>query len=439
MKGLPDLTPRSQRKRETWSACSAGQATVVRRSEATSLRHEAASVRPPWKTQALVLGAVALLGTLPFWLSDLDLRAAAHFYHPGADDPWFEGGLPLWSFLYRAASVLMALLMLGAVLVLAAGAFWSRWRPTRLPAVLVLLTAMLGPGLLINGILKDHWERPRPHQVEALGGTKGYLPPLYLGRQDGGKSFPCGHSSVGYLLGVFYLIWRRRRPRLALAAAAGALALGTLLGLGRMVAGDHFLSDVIWSAVITYAVALTLYYGVLRIPQRETARAAQPARAPLPARQRLLLGAAAALSGAVLLAGVLLATPVNDNAREVIRRGPPDPSPRVLRIEADYADLVIYGMGGTERGLVRLQARGFGLPGARVDRSSEVRDGVLTYRIAHRGVFTEHDTNLVLGVVADQWDRVEVRIGTGDIRVQASGLAGPRLDLVSEDGEVLLE
>ncbi|MGE5155850.1 MAG: phosphatase PAP2 family protein [Bdellovibrio bacteriovorus] len=395
--------------------------------------------RPAWRTQTLVLIVIAVLGTLPFWLSDLDLRVAAHFYHPETDDPWREAGLPLWSFFYRAVPVLTAVLMLGALIALAAGAFASRWRSWRLPAALLLLTGMLGPGLLINGVLKEHWDRPRPHQVEALGGTKDYLPPLRLGIQDGGKSFPSGHSSVGYLLLVFYLLWRPSRPRLALAALIVALALGTLLGVGRMAAGDHFLSDVIWSGVITYAVALILYFGVLRIPQRQSALAIAPAPPPLSARQRLLLGVAAALGGSLLLFGVLLATPVSENKREVIRQGAPDPSPRVLRIEADYADLVVYGMDGSERALVRLQARGFGLPGARVDRGSEVRDGVLTYRIVHRGVFTERDTRLVVAVVAGQWDRIEARVGTGDIRVQSGGLTGPAMDLVSKEGTVLVE
>lgn len=409
--------------------------------ETTSTGSEAASVRPPWKTQALVLVVAALLGTLPFWLTDLDLRVAAHFYHPEADDPWFEGGLPPWSFLYRAAPLLMGLLMLGGLLVLLAGGLWTRWRPQRRAGLLVLLTGLLGPGLLINGILKEHWDRPRPHQMEALGGTKAYLPPLLRGESGGGKSFPCGHSSVGYLLGVFYLLWRRRRPRLALGTLAVAAVLGTLLGVGRMAAGDHFLSDVIWSGVITYGVALALCYVVLGIPRREAARAARPPEVPPPAERRILFGASFGVAGLILLSSVLLATPVSDSAREVIRAGAyqPDPDPRVLRIEADHADLVLYGMGGVDRGLARLQARGFGLPSARVVQGSEVRDGVLTYRLAHQGVFTERDTRLVVGLVVNQWDRVEVRIASGDIRVHPLGAGGPELDLVSDDGPVVVE
>jgi membrane-associated PAP2 superfamily phosphatase len=50
------------------------------------------------------------------------------------------------------------------------------------------------------------------------------------------------------------------------------VTLGTLLGIGRMAAGAHFLSDAVWSALIVYIVAHGLYYYVLRIPAREDSR-----------------------------------------------------------------------------------------------------------------------------------------------------------------------
>ena len=50
---------------------------------------------------------------------------------------------------------------------------------------------------------------------------------------------------------------------------AGGLMAGLALGLGRMAAGGHFLSDVVWSAILALGIAHALYYHVLRIPRVE--------------------------------------------------------------------------------------------------------------------------------------------------------------------------
>lgn len=231
------------------------------------------SMRRYWLPQLVALAVLALLGTVPFWLTDLDLRMQEPFYQAGLDEPWFGAEEPLWFFLYQAAPMFTGLVVLGGLLVIAAGQHWQRFRRLRPHALFVMSVAILGPGLIVNGVLKEQVGRPRPHQVEAFGGTKEYLPPLKVG-EPGGMSFPSGHASVGFMLAAFFLIWLRDFPLRAWAALVGAVAFGGLLGFGRMVAGDHFLSDIIWSAIIVYGIALLLYYFVFRIPQREV----QPGR-----------------------------------------------------------------------------------------------------------------------------------------------------------------
>jgi lipid A 4'-phosphatase len=394
------------------------------------------SRRSDWLPQALLLALVALIGTVPFWLTDLDIRVAALFWHPELDNPWVEAEGPLWSFLYVAAPLAMGVVLLGGLLVLAGGRLWTGMRRLRPYAVLAIATALIGPGLLVNGLIKDQWGRPRPHQVEALGGARDYLPPLKPGEPGKGKSFPSGHSSVGFMLGVFFLIWRRRRPRLAWMALAAAIAFGLLLGIGRMAAGDHFLSDVIWSGVFVYGIALLLYYGILRIPRQEAAIALSPAVPVPPLRHPWRVGLALGAAASGMLALVLLATPVNQNHREVVRAGEFPGDPRVLRVAADQADLILYRIGGPDRAAIKLEARGFGLPTSRVEQTLSEESGALILRIRHRGVFTERDTRLVVGLEPGQWDRVEVRVGTGNIRVQAHPEPGPVLDLASANGRV---
>ena len=63
-------------------------------------------------------------------------------------------------------------------------------------------------------------------------------------------------------------IWKRRRPGWARASLALELAVGFALGLGRMAAGAHFLSDVIWSALLSLGLAHVLYYHILRLAEQ---------------------------------------------------------------------------------------------------------------------------------------------------------------------------
>ncbi len=397
-----------------------------------------AATRRYWLPQLALLAFLALAGTLPFWLTDLDLRVSAPFYHPEADDPWPEAQASLWRLLYQFAPLLSGLVMMGSLLVLVLGSFATRFRRLRLYAVFVIGASVLGPGLLVNEVFKEHWGRPRPHQLAAFEGTKAYLPPLVPGESGVGKSFPCGHSSVGYALVIFTLIWLRRRPWLAAAALGVALTVGSLLGAGRILAGDHFLSDVIWSGVMVYGVALGLYYFALRIPQREDALDAAPPEPVAPLRHPRLALAGYGLLGVAMLVAVLLATPMTQTEIEKIRLGDAAP-PRVLRVSADAGDLTVHRIPaeGGATAAIRLRSRGFGLPGSRVERSSETQDGRVDYRIRHLGVFTEKDTRILVGVVPGTWDRVEVHTGRGDILLEPGPDLGMALDLRADDGQVL--
>jgi lipid A 4'-phosphatase len=402
--------------------------------------HSLATTRRYWLPQLVLLAVLAVVGTLPFWVSDLDLKVAGSFYHPGADDPWYQAQEPLWLLLYQLAPVLSGLVMIGSLLVLAVSGFVPRFRRLRLYAVFVIAVSVLGPGLLVNEVLKEHWGRPRPHQLTVFGGTKAYLPPLVRGESGEGKAFPCGHSSVGFALVVFVLIWLRRRPWLAAAALGLTLAVGALLGTGRIVAGDHFLSDVIWSGVIVYAAALGLYYFVLCIPQREDALALEPPTAPAPGRHPRLALAGYVVLGVAMLIAVLLATPLNQNEVEKFRPGDRTDPPRVLRLTVDEAEVIVHRIRTQEDGVTAqlgLRGRGFGLPGGRLEQSREVDDGRLDYRVWHHGVFTERDARILVGVVPGAWDRVEVRLGKGDIQVEPGPDLGLVLDLETADGQVL--
>src|SRR5215472_868959 len=185
-----------------------------------------------WQWEAGCLLAAALVTTVVFATGTLDIAAARWFFRPGAADHWPLAREFPWLILYRAASWITAALVLAGLAAFALS-LTSRRRQWRGAATLVLLAVVVGPGLIGNAVLKDHWQHPRPRDLIELGGSMHYVPSPLIGH-EGGASFPCGHCTVGFLFGLGWWIFRRSHPRGAAASLATGLVAGALLGIGRM-------------------------------------------------------------------------------------------------------------------------------------------------------------------------------------------------------------
>lgn len=172
---------------------------------------------------------------------------------------WTWEDLFLWKLVFNCAHI-------PAVLLVVHGGFWalvglSRRRfdeRAKLGWFLVLGLA-LGPGLIVNGILKETVGRPRPHQIIDYGGRNHFAAVGTLGEIPRNSSFPCGHASMGfYLMLPGLLLARRHKNRAAARWLILGLGTGGLIGLSRIVQGDHFLSDVLWSGVVIYYTGVIL-------------------------------------------------------------------------------------------------------------------------------------------------------------------------------------
>ena len=361
------------------------------------------------RREAVCLAAIALLTAGLFASGSLDIAVAGLFYSPGPADHWpLARELP-WSLLYRAAPWVTATLVIAGLAGLAASFTRSRagWRRA---AVLVLLGVAIGPGLLANAVFKDHWQHPRPRDLIEFGGPAHYVPSPLIGN-EGGASFPCGHCSVGFMFAAGWWIWKRRRPGWAAASLVGGLVLGSLLGAGRMAAGAHFVSDIVWSALLAFGVLHVLWHYVLPVPAAE-------APAVDSWRSRRVSTLAAALAGAgVLLA--LFATPHGTvlTERVALSAG----SPRLLEVVADTANVTLVLLDGPKDELaVDGELHGFGLPGSRLAARVEVISQphpALRYRIESRGWLTDVDGVATVRVPAAAFDRVIVSVRQGNIVV----------------------
>lgn len=370
------------------------------------------------RREAQALALLAVLTAVVFMLTPADIIAARVFYRPLTSDHWPIGSRLPWSVLYRLAPSVTASLVLGALAWLICGVLRSRqmWRRY---AVFTLLSVVIGPGLLANAVFKDHWERPRPRDIVQFDGVMSYVPaPL---RGAGGGSFPCGHCSVGFLYGLGFWIWRHRRPRLARVSLAAGIIAGGALGIGRMAAGAHFLSDVIWSALLAFGVAHALYYYALRIPEHE----ALDSQSPATTQGRILLWSTViATLGAAGVLAALFAGPHGSLISQNYCPMTPTQSARELVITARVADIEIVltdTATSAPPGCISVsgELHGFGLPSSRLTSGFRFNPAraQLDYRIEQQGWFTDLSGTAVIQVPVGELERIAVRLDRGNIQV----------------------
>ncbi len=134
--------------------------------------------------------------------------------------------------------------------------------PLRQP-VFLLSTLILGPGVLVNLILKDNWGRPRPRNVEIFGGDLPYQPVWKISNYcDSNCSFVSGEGSAAmWLVAAVTLLvpatWRK-------GALVFLIPLGLILSANRVAFGGHFLSDTLLSWGVTLLLILAIHHLLYR-------------------------------------------------------------------------------------------------------------------------------------------------------------------------------
>lgn len=188
----------------------------------------------------------------------IDIAVSGLFYDPVSKsfpariDPLFE-----W---WRKTMPYYLFAIAGYVAALWAAGEWLKdavFGVSRRVAAYLILSLALGPGLIVNVILKDSWGRPRPSTIMEFGGPNYFVPPLVItGQCDSNCSFSSGHGALGFWPVAFALL---APPRWRPWAVAAALLFGAVVGFVRIAQGGHFLSDVAFSAVITIGVIWWLF------------------------------------------------------------------------------------------------------------------------------------------------------------------------------------
>ncbi len=202
---------------------------------------------------ALLFFALAIFAKFP----GLDLLISARYYDPELG--FFHRNQPVVLALYDwtpwiGRGLVIALAVFALVAPLLARHFAKQgehslaqradgsWRHL---ATVAVVCGLLGPGLIIEGIFKNHMGRPRPVQVVEFGGKDTYQGPFVQGATpERNRSFVSSHAAAGFWLMSLGLtcgpLWRRRWLLIG-------IVTGGVVGLGRILQGGHFFSDILFA------------------------------------------------------------------------------------------------------------------------------------------------------------------------------------------------
>lgn len=149
-------------------------------------------------------------------------------------------------------SLVIWLMLLGAWLALRRRPAWQRYRPA------IGFTLAVAPlAALVVSALRAVSAHSCPWDLSLFGGTAGYfrffdpVPP----DPGPGRCAPSGHAIAGFVWFTAYIALRRIDRRAAGFALAFTLLLGALTGLTQLARGAHFLSHVLLTAWVCFAVA----------------------------------------------------------------------------------------------------------------------------------------------------------------------------------------
>jgi lipid A 4'-phosphatase len=209
----------------------------------------------------LILSAAAVMAIVSLLAPGLDLDLARLAYDPVTHKfPAASNPTLVWLRDHDSIFVIIGVIaMVGALLLKLA----VPRRPMLIPGraiVFMTISLAIGPGFFINGIFKSHWGRPRPVEVTEFGGAQTFVPWWDdKGTCKHNCSFASGEAgTAAWLFAPAVLLpppWR--------AAAFGGAAIVTVgVGALRIALGGHFLTDVVFGALMTI-ITIWLAHGLI--------------------------------------------------------------------------------------------------------------------------------------------------------------------------------
>lgn len=343
---------------------------------------------PPRRRHFLLSGHLLIpvlilaLTSILFRNYDWDLEAQAFLYR----EAWSLGEHPALRALYHYGNIPALLTVLYCLYALARIFFAGTAVTYSKLWLYPILVLILGPGLLVNSILKDNWGRPRPRDITEFGGKYAYESPLEYDNSSPGKSFPCGHATMGFFFyALAFVAGRKSRLRFFVLTVFATL-FGSAIGFARMAQGGHFLSDVIWAGALIYLVSFALWRA-LSLDTRPLSERRGGAKV-LKGWQKALI----VLLGPLIILAVMLASPYHTLQNlESTAKGDYH-----LEIDVSLANMELsFGDSLAVHNVVS----GFGFPSSKARFTRYLKGDTLSFVQKKKGFFTEF--NAMVTVMVD--------------------------------------
>jgi len=190
----------------------------------------------------------------------IDLWASGFFWT--AEDGFWINNVDWVRSLRSALKKLMVLVFMASAL---AWVLTLSWRPVLgIPArawAYSTLLFVIGPGLLVNVLLKEHWGRARPAKILEFGGEKHFTAALDIADQCAQNcSFVSGEGAGATALLLATIVLARAGPhhRIGQVFVRIVWPLAVIAICLRVMMGRHFLSDTLFSILIVVGVGVIL-------------------------------------------------------------------------------------------------------------------------------------------------------------------------------------
>ncbi len=187
--------------------------------------------------------------SLDLYLSSLFYKGASQFELQSFD---------LTSILFR--DILLPLILIYILILPIVGRFFKidkiffNYKFSFKEIVLLWISQIVSVLIFVNLILKNFWGRARPNDVVGLGGKESFSPWFEITNAcETNCSFVSGDASVGFSIIVLYLITKK------IIFLYGSFIAGLVLGLIRIMAGGHFLSDIFFAGFFIVILNIILF------------------------------------------------------------------------------------------------------------------------------------------------------------------------------------